>query len=122
MSRVSGIIDQLQQAKDQKLLVTEIFPNDLETDNSINQIAHRVRERLGGRHLLKVKDGVWSLTGYAKTITGEEMNQNEMLARLERLDNKLNKILWVSLIFAIIVIVFVLVVWLSFNFEYQSYG
>lgn len=114
MSRVSRIIDILQAKRSEGALITELF-EDYEKDNSINQIAHRIRDKLGGKEHLVVENGTWKLSEYAWTMSRAEMNQNLMLARLDRLDKKVNFISILLGVGAIISIVLIILLLATYN-------
>lgn len=116
MTRVNNIIKQLQDKREEGELITTLFPNINESDNSINQIAHRVREKLGGKDRLITKNGIWKLQEYAYTITMAEMNQNEILSKLNKLNKKVNR--YMTIIMATVIIISVLITLGLFNFEY----
>jgi len=99
MSRVNSIIEKLKENKE-GILVTDLFGLH-ETDNSVNQIAHRVREELGGKERLVVKNGTWTLNEYGFTITQAERNQNKILTNQMRIEKKLTWFMWGVIIFVV---------------------
>ena len=97
MSRIDTIIQTLKDNKE-GVLVGDLFGIH-EKSNSVNQIAHRVREELGGTERLIVEKGTWKLNEYGFTITQAERNQNKILTNQKRIEKKQTWFMWGVILF-----------------------